>query len=65
LIVWQKSELNLSTVSFTDLGKLTLVKICNLLAPANFHYCPSYLKNDAQFKSGQNPVEYSHLSSLI
>ena len=42
-----------STVRIKDLDKLNLLRF---KARAIFHYCPRCLKNDAHFKSGENPV---------
>ena len=46
----------MTKVPTKDLNKLNLVKICNLLAQADFHYCPiapAASKNDTCFKIGQ------------
>ena len=58
-------DIQITTVSFTDLGKLNLATVQTLWAQADSTTAPAASKNDACFKCGQNRLENNHLGSEI
>jgi hypothetical protein len=56
---------NTVSLIWTALSWLNMLVIVWFQDQTNFQYCPSCLKNDARFKSGQKRPQNKHLPLLV